>query len=211
MVEWHDTTLTVELWRGEGSEEIITTDEHPFYVEGKGFTPAAKLTLGDVVRLAGDRLSVVGNFKRNFNGQLAYNLSVLNDHTYFVGQSRAWVHNCDVNYDQPFVPDEYWSRKAPVQVMPGIRQTTTTKLSSDGVTSYRFDSFYDQYGRMTGQAHYTNHPNLGGMPHPNPHHHVRNPHYGDRSVPNPQNTNVREWFVNPQNGTKVFPGPFPGG
>lgn len=98
MVEWHDTTITVELWRGEGSEEIVTTDEHPFYVVGKGFTEAAKLTLGDVVKLAGERLSVVGNLKRNFNGQLAYNLSVANDHTYFVGQSRAWVHNssCDL-------------------------------------------------------------------------------------------------------------------
>jgi Pretoxin HINT domain len=81
------------LWRAEGSEEVITNDEPPFYAEGKRLTPAAKLTLGDVVRLAGDRLSVVGNLKRNFNGQLAYNLSVANDHTYFVGQSRAWVHN----------------------------------------------------------------------------------------------------------------------
>jgi Pretoxin HINT domain len=92
---------STELWRAEGSEEIITTDEHPFYVMGKGFTGAAKLVLGDVVKLAGERLSVVGDLKRNFNGQLAYNLSVANDPTYFVGQSRAWVHNCDVNYDDP--------------------------------------------------------------------------------------------------------------
>jgi Pretoxin HINT domain len=93
MAEWHDTTLTVNLWRAEGSEQIITTDEHPFFVVGKGFTPAAKLVLGDVIKLAGERLSVVGNLKRNFKGQLAYNLTVANDHTYFVGQSRAWVHN----------------------------------------------------------------------------------------------------------------------
>ncbi len=96
MVEWHDTTLTVGLWRAEGGEEIITTDEHPFFVVGKGFTPAAKLVLGDVIKLAGERLSVVGNLKRNFKGQPAYNLTVANDHTYFVGYSKAWVHNCYV-------------------------------------------------------------------------------------------------------------------
>ena len=98
MVEWHDTTLIVGLWRAEGGEEIITTDEHPFYVVGKGFTPAAKLVLGDFIKLAGERLSVVGNLKRNFKGQPAYNLAVANDHTYFVGQSRALVHNCNVDY-----------------------------------------------------------------------------------------------------------------
>jgi hypothetical protein len=110
MFEWHDTTLTVELWRAEGSEAIITTDEHPFYVMGKGFTEAAKLVLGDVIKLAGNRLSVVGDLKRNFNGQLAYNLSVAHDHTYFVGQSRAWVHNCDLpdgffDSTDPYVTD----------------------------------------------------------------------------------------------------------
>jgi RHS repeat-associated protein len=95
MVEWHDTTLTIELWRADDSEEIVTTDEHPFYVVGKGFTRAVDLALGDIVQLSGGGISVVGIVKRNFKGQLAYNLSVANDHTYFVGQSHAWVHNSE--------------------------------------------------------------------------------------------------------------------
>lgn len=91
--EWHDSTLTVSVSRDGADEAIITTDEHPFYVEGKGFVPAASLRLGDILELAEGRSSKVIGLKRNNAGQYAHNLTVANDHTYFVGRSNVLVHN----------------------------------------------------------------------------------------------------------------------
>ncbi len=91
--EWHATTLTITLESAGKIESIITTDEHPFFVIGSGFVPAAALKEGNEIQLAGSGIAKVVSSKRNDVGQLAYNLTVDNDHTYFVGESKAWVHN----------------------------------------------------------------------------------------------------------------------
>ncbi len=71
---------------------------------------------------------------------------------------------------------EYWQRNAPVQVQPGVRLIDDIKFSSDSITEYRSVSYYDLYGRLEGQSHFTTHPNQRGVPHPEPHFHVRD-HY----------------------------------
>ena len=43
--------------------------------------------------MAGDKAAIIVGIKRNRIGQLAYNLTVVNDHTYFVGNEKVWVHN----------------------------------------------------------------------------------------------------------------------
>lgn len=93
LVDWHESTLTLTIDKDGFQEAIITTDEHPFYVAGKGFVPAANVAIGDEVQLAGSGVAHVVGSKENHNGQLAYNLTVANDHTYFVGRSQALVHN----------------------------------------------------------------------------------------------------------------------
>ena len=60
-------------------EEIVTTDNHPFYVQGRGFINAGSLLFG--VKL----ISV--------NGGDVYNFQDEDHHTYFVGESAVWVHN----------------------------------------------------------------------------------------------------------------------
>jgi hypothetical protein len=83
------------------------------------------------------------------------------------------------------------------------------------VTQYRSVSFYDRFGRLEGQTHYTTHPNQLGV-HPNPHYHVRNVAWGEQFIPGTRqitkgwtnNASLPEWFVNPATGTKVFPGEF---
>lgn len=94
------------------------------------------------------------------------------------------------------LPDSYWlNRKAPTQVTPGIRRVVDQKPSSRSKgETYKRVSHYDEYGRMIGQTHYTDH----GEPsvHPNPHHHRRNPVTGQP---------VR----NPETGSNVWPGVSP--
>ncbi len=91
--EWHDSMLVVEVSVGDVDDSIVTTDEHPFFVVGKGFVPARGLIIGDEIRLANDARGAITSLERIAVGQPAFNLTVANDHTYFVGVSQAWVHN----------------------------------------------------------------------------------------------------------------------
>jgi RHS repeat-associated protein len=93
LVDWHQTTLTLTVEKGGTREAIITTDEHPFFVVGKGFVRAVDVAVGDLVQGVGSAVATVAGSKRNNAGQLAYNLTVANDHTYFVGQAEVLVHN----------------------------------------------------------------------------------------------------------------------
>ncbi len=109
----HTDKVTLQLENADGKLETITTTlEHPFHVQGKGFVTAGTLKAGMKVTSWQPRpppVQVVGYGKADSTGHLlvkaitvvrdglkpwrAYNLSVENDHTYFVGKSRAWVHN----------------------------------------------------------------------------------------------------------------------
>ena len=71
--EWHSATRTIRLETVNKTESIITTDEHPFFVVGKGFTHAVNLNIGDEVQIAGGASAKVVATRENNVGQLAYN------------------------------------------------------------------------------------------------------------------------------------------
>jgi Pretoxin HINT domain len=78
-------------------ESFQVTEEHPLWVQGKGWTPAKDLTDEDVlVTIAGDTL-VKAISKVNKPLQV-YNFAVENTPNYFVGNSGLWAHNtkCDL-------------------------------------------------------------------------------------------------------------------
>src|SRR5262249_48345347 len=101
--------LTLEDLATGATEVIETTPEHPFHVPARGFVPAASLKPGDaisraaasassVVRLTSGRADTSEVLRVKtlaFEDQpfWAYNLEVSEHHTFFVGASRAWVHN----------------------------------------------------------------------------------------------------------------------
>lgn len=86
--------LTLALPNGV---EIGTTEEHPFWVMGKGWVNAVNLQVGDrliseeglEVRVEG--ITDTGSFEK------VYNLRVAENHTYYVGSAAwgfdVWVHN----------------------------------------------------------------------------------------------------------------------
>jgi hypothetical protein len=90
-----------------GERIIQTTREHPFYVDGAGWTIAGELKPGDLLCShdgATVRIDSVGD-----TGQVrtVYNLRVAEDHTYFVG-TRAWgfsvwAHNAPTTAYIPIV------------------------------------------------------------------------------------------------------------
>jgi len=88
--------------RGEGGNEetVVATDEHPFYVEGRGWTAAKDVRSADrLVSPDGGAMTVVANVDDKRTGGVAvYNFEVEDAHTYFVADGDGvdgffWVHN----------------------------------------------------------------------------------------------------------------------
>jgi hypothetical protein len=84
----------------DGQEQVIkTTDEHPLYVEGKGWVGASGLLVGDRILQSDGGYAVLQSTLReeHASGVTVYNLTVEGDHTYFVDDQVAggavWVHN----------------------------------------------------------------------------------------------------------------------
>lgn len=76
-------------------EPLGTTPEHPFYTEDRGWVLAQDLRPGDHVRSADGSQGVVSSVSWTGGRSVMYNLTVAVDHTYFVGDGRWLVHNCD--------------------------------------------------------------------------------------------------------------------
>ena len=93
-------------------EEIITTVDHPFYVNSRGFVKAGELAIGDELLDPNKNILLVENFDVELTEEpvKVYNFEVDEFHTYHVGEIGVWVHNasCKVNkkvgenYDQRF-------------------------------------------------------------------------------------------------------------
>lgn len=76
-----------------GTETIGATAEHPFWVKARGWVGAGDLLPGDEVFTSqGGWIKVSGSTWLS-KRQTVYNLEIEDYHTYFVGESGAWVHN----------------------------------------------------------------------------------------------------------------------
>jgi YD repeat-containing protein len=88
------TVLRVEIATLDGRNlSLQATPEHPFWVDGPGWTPAQDLAEGDVVTLVDGSTAVVTNILGDDGLHTVFNFAVEQDHTYFVGTLGVWVHN----------------------------------------------------------------------------------------------------------------------
>lgn len=78
--------------KGQQRESFQVTHEHPFYVQDRGWLEAGKLEAGDVVIAHGGSFEVASGWRRT-GTTTTYNFEVAEFHTYYVGESRVWVHN----------------------------------------------------------------------------------------------------------------------
>ena len=87
--------ILVTLESMDGTSEVIaTTENHPFFVEGLGWTRVDDLVPGDLVPSATNGLLTVSALEWTDRMEIVYNFGVDEFHTYFVGEVGAWVHNC---------------------------------------------------------------------------------------------------------------------
>jgi RHS repeat-associated protein len=80
-----------------GSETLETTDEHPFYVAGQGWTEARNLRAGDILIASGGNRLTLESIEQVEQTARVYNFEVRDLHTYLVGQVGVVVHNCAIN------------------------------------------------------------------------------------------------------------------
>lgn len=79
-----------------GKETIVTTPEHPFYVEQKGWAMAGKLATGArIVTLTG-AMAVLNMVQAFDSSATVYNFEVPVTHNYYVGKSGLLAHNTEV-------------------------------------------------------------------------------------------------------------------
>ncbi len=85
-------SVTVANQIGE-VDVLTTTPNHPFWVRGQGWVQAGLLTADDgLLSATGEHLTVQSTEWLQEQADV-YNIRVLEDHTYFVGDQQVWVHN----------------------------------------------------------------------------------------------------------------------
>ncbi len=88
-----DTTYKLSV----GNQIIETTDNHPFWVDGKGWVLAVDLKVGDeLVQSNGNHLKIDNiEIVHHDEKVKVYNFTVADFHTYFVSSLGIWVHNIE--------------------------------------------------------------------------------------------------------------------
>ena len=126
-------------------DKIVTTDNHPFYVQGRGFIQAGSLFVGDkLINVKGKDLIVEAlEIEQCENPVTVYNFNVEDYHTYFVGENAVWVHNknCTPQNRQSvnvISTDDFLDRgleaynKVPESITGGSRGVSITQTDNSG-------------------------------------------------------------------------------
>ena len=82
-----------------GGKEIVSTPDHPYYVEGRGFVNACQLCIGSPLLDADGKILEVEQIYKEQPGKneevKVYNFQVEDWHTYHVGEMEVLVHNAE--------------------------------------------------------------------------------------------------------------------
>jgi len=82
-----------------GKEIIYVTEEHPFYVIGKGWIKAKDITVNDECKSYNGKTALkVLSIRKLTEKNEVYNLEVDGNHNYFVGKFRILVHNKNYSF-----------------------------------------------------------------------------------------------------------------
>lgn len=76
-------------------QKIEATDDHPFYVIGKGWKTTIELAVGDQIETDGFMPMTVEAVIDQQRVDLTYNFTVADFHTYYVTERNVLVHNCE--------------------------------------------------------------------------------------------------------------------
>ncbi|WP_256972605.1 HINT domain-containing protein [Saccharibacillus sp. O23] len=131
-----------------GDQEIESTYNHPFWVEGKGWTYVKDLKVGDWLEQADGTKRKIEQIEHEQRQARVYNMTVDEFHTYFVSDLGIWVHNTsneacgigslleqigkgevrfsDIGVNEQLAIAKHYSQRAPI----GIPENVNVKAKS---------------------------------------------------------------------------------
>src|SRR5690606_28472333 len=74
------------------ASRLLVTEEHPFWVQGRGWSGVRDIGVGAPIATAGGDTLVLDNRRVDAALQV-FNLAVADDSSYFVGDESVWAHN----------------------------------------------------------------------------------------------------------------------
>ena len=139
------------------NEEIVCTNEHPFYVAQKGWTAACKLRAGDILVTVNGEYVVVEIVQHEIleTPIKVYNFEVEDYHTYFVGTAIVLVHNqCTGSYEIEFKSGKNYVGKGSKARM-NVSARSHARIYNDPVVKSTWspasnakNAFVDEYFKM---------------------------------------------------------------
>ena len=157
--------LSLELIDDEAGviDELVVTDNHPLFTRTRSWVEVGDLLPGDEIFTSRGGWARIGNATWIDGDRALYDLSVEGSHTYFVGDTGAWAHNCWVeesaalraaargrgNFGIGEGTYETAHRLGDAWVGSGARTTADgIRISSDGLRQFRPPSFKPHLGRF---------------------------------------------------------------
>ena len=118
-------------------EEIVTTVDHPFYVQGRGFVEAGKLLVGDKLLDVNGNVLLVENFDVELTDKpvKVYNFQVEDFHTYHVSEFGLLVHNAG-GYERSQKYSNNWSDESLSNTVDKIAPESKPVKTSSGKEIY---------------------------------------------------------------------------
>ena len=113
-------------------EEIVSTHDHPYYVNKKGFVSAELLWIGaELIDKNGNVFQVEQIYREKLDdeSEKVYNFKVEDYHTYFVGENRILVHNAEYSPTEP----RYGERRISDEEYDELRKQTPSRQARQKV------------------------------------------------------------------------------
>ena len=119
------------------SEEIITTETHPFFVKNQGFIKAGELIVGDELLDVNGNVLLVENFDVELTDKpvKVYNFQVEDFHTYHVSGLAILVHNAG-GYERSQKYSNNWSDESLSKTVDKIAPDSKPVKTSSGKEIY---------------------------------------------------------------------------
>jgi hypothetical protein len=163
VVALHHRDVTEPWLLQVGGETLETTDEHPFYVVGQGWTRAKDLREGDVlIATSGNRLPLE-KVERVEQTARVYNFEVRDLHTYLVGRVGAVVHNCGPHRVRGKKgPDRNWRNGSEGELQSAFAEIEPKHIGQGTPTTEASRDLARTLGNETDDAGHAIGRNLGG-------------------------------------------------
>ncbi|MFB6472352.1 MULTISPECIES: polymorphic toxin-type HINT domain-containing protein [Paenibacillus] len=138
-VEWLFQRVVEETYNiTVGGEVITTTDEHPFWIVGRGWVEAQHLAVGDVLTTSDGKELAIEKIEVKKEHKTVYNFKVKDFHTYFVSNLGIWTHNS-------CTPDFIKNNRVPIDKETALGNGSFTKTKMNPVKGAQVYRNGDKY------------------------------------------------------------------